>query len=191
MNDGSAGKIDCSDLRLRIPDPIHPAIDSPYHVGNWKIHGKHPHADENKHGCKFHPLRNCADDQRRRNDGKHQLIHRKDILRDPVRVIIVRSRADAVQKSKFESADERRPTRKNERIAHDPPKDRHQACDAETLGQNRQDVLRADEPAIKERQPRQGHEKHERGARHHPGIMAGAGTCHVGGHRGAGIGAAR
>ena len=80
---------------------------------------------------------------------------------------------------------------KNERITCRPPKDRDQAGNAETLCQHGKDVLRADKATIKKRQARQRHEKDQRGARHHPCIMAGTRARDVRRHWQAGIGAAR
>ncbi len=90
VNDGATGEIDGPDLRSRIPESIHPAIDAPDHVGDREINGEHPHRDKNKHGREFHPLRDRADDQCWCDDREHQLIHREDILRNPVRIIAVR-----------------------------------------------------------------------------------------------------
>src|SRR4029077_18065727 len=62
VSNPSTSKIDRSDLRGRVPNSVHPAIDSPDHVRDWKIAGKHPDSDKNKHSREFHPLRNRADD---------------------------------------------------------------------------------------------------------------------------------
>jgi len=50
----------------------------------------------------------------------------------------------------------------------------HQARRDQTLHQDRQHVLAADEAAVEECETREGHQQHQRGARQHPGGVAGA-----------------
>jgi hypothetical protein len=104
-----AGEVDGSDFRGRIRYAIHPAIDSPNHVRYWEVDREHPDRDENEHRRKFHSLRNRADDQCRRNDREHELIHGEDILRNPIGIIAVRLRIDPAKKREFEAAKKRRP----------------------------------------------------------------------------------
>ena len=108
-----------------------------------------------------------------------------------MRIIAVRLRINAAEKSKLQSAKKWRAIGKNEGITDRPPEDRHQAGNTETLRQDRQDVFRADKTAVKQRQPWQRHKQHQRGACHHPCIVAGAGARDVRGHCRAGIDAAR
>ena len=109
MNDRATGEINRRNFCVGIPHAIHPAVNSPDHVRDREIDDEHPDADEHKNCGKFHPFSHRADDQSRRDDREHQLIHREDILRDPVGIVGVRSRIDPVQKRKLQSADEGRP----------------------------------------------------------------------------------
>src|SRR5207237_202714 len=61
-----------------------------------EIDAKHPYAYENEHGRKFHSLGDSTNDQRRRDNREHQLIHREDILRSPIGIVRVRPRIEAV-----------------------------------------------------------------------------------------------
>ena len=62
MNDGSAGEIDRGNFCGGIPHAIHPAVNSPDHVGDWKIDEEHPDAYEDKNRSELHPLRHRAND---------------------------------------------------------------------------------------------------------------------------------
>ena len=107
VHDGATGEVDRGDFRGRIPDAIHPAIDSPHHVRDREIDHEHPGSDESEHGGEFHSLSDRSNDQCGRDDREHKLIHGEDILRHPVGVIAVRVRIDTVEKSKFQSAEKR------------------------------------------------------------------------------------
>ena len=179
VDNGAAGEIDRGDFRRRIPDAVHPAVDSPDHVRDWEINGEHPNRDEEHDGGESYSLRHRADDQRRRDDREHELIHRENIVRDPVGIIAVRLRIDSAQKCEFQSAEKGRAARENERISDRPPKNRHQSGDAETLREDRQHIFAADQTAIKKRETGKRHEKHERGTSHHPGVVTGAGPGNV------------
>src|SRR5258707_13273104 len=116
-----------------------------------KINDEHPNADEDEHSGKSDSFRDRADDQSRRDDREHQLIHRENVLRNPEGVIAVWLGIDSPKKCKLQSTDEWRAARKNERIADRPPNNRDQSCDAETLRQNRQHVFLPDKSAVKKR----------------------------------------
>src|SRR5439155_26386903 len=81
-------------------------------------------------------------------------------------------RIDVVEKDESKSAEKRRTAREHERITRRPPKDRDQPGDTETLRQDRQYIFCANKTAIKKRESWKRHEKHQRGAGHHPCIVS-------------------
>ena len=76
---------------------------------------------------------------------------------------------DAFEKGEFEVADQRLAfIGENQTIAAGPPEDRDKASDPQALSKNGEHILFADEPAVKQGQPRQCHKQNEGRARHHP-----------------------
>ena len=71
VHDRAAREIDGGNFGRRIPEAIHPAIDTPDHVRDRKINREHPGRDENEHGSEFHSLSDGTDDQCRRDNGEH------------------------------------------------------------------------------------------------------------------------
>ena len=67
------------------------------------------------------------------------------------------------------------PGREGQAVADRPPEQRDQAGDAHALRHDREHVLAAHEAAVEERETRQRHEQHQRGADHHEAVVAGAG----------------
>ena len=153
----AARKIDRRNFRARIPNAVHESVDPPDHVGERKINDEHPNADEDKDGGESDSFGDRADNQSRRDDCKHQLIHRENVLRNPKGVIAVGLRVDSAKKCKLQPADERRTARKNERIADGPPKNCHQSRDAETLRQDREHIFLPNQPTVKQRQSGKRH----------------------------------
>ncbi len=175
VHDRSAREVDGVDRRARVPDAVHHSIDAPDHVGEREVDEDHPPHDERHDRGVFHSLGDGAHDERRRDDREHELVHREDALRHPGAVVGVRRGADAVQERVLQPAQHRRAAREDHAVAEEPPEDRHDARAAEALRHHRQHVLPANEPAVEQRQPRKRHEEHERGRRHHPGVVAGPG----------------
>ena len=80
VNDGTSSEIDRLDPGILIPYTIHEPIDAPDHVRLGKIDDEHPERHEHANGGEFHAFGNGADNQSRRNDGEHQLVHRVHVL---------------------------------------------------------------------------------------------------------------
>src|SRR5258705_4772869 len=98
-----------------------------------EINSEHPDGDEHHDSRKFYALGDRADDQSRSNDRKHELIHREDVMRNPVGIITVRLGRYSTQEREFDSAQKWRATREDERISDRPPQNRNQPGDAEPL----------------------------------------------------------
>src|SRR6516165_6677491 len=126
----------------------------------------------------LHPLGNCANNQGRRNDSKHQLIHGIDVLRYPERVIRVRSRCNIRQKKEFVTAKERiaEILAEDQAVAADPPEHNDESGNPKTLGQDRQRVLSSDKASVEQSETRQGHKQDESSRGHLPRVVTGAGS---------------
>ena len=177
MDHGAAGKVDRLDDRITVPDTVHEAGHAPDHVGQREVDDEHPDRDEEQNRGELHAFGDRADDQRRGDDREHHLIHRKHVLRNPVGVIGVGRAGDALQEKVFGAAEKRtvEALAENKAVAKRPPHDGDQARDTETLGEHGEDILPANEAAVEEGETGQRHEEHERGAGHHPSVVAGAG----------------
>ena len=145
-----------------------------------KVNDKHPRHAEQHDRLEFHALGDRPDDQGRRDDGEHELVDGKKIVRHPLRVIGVGGDAHVAQEGVTQIADHAIARREREAVTARPPKNRHSAGEAETLSQDGEHVLAADQATIEKRQAGQRHEQHEGRAGHHPGAMPGAGARHLG-----------
>ena len=180
MHHGATSEVDGFDGRAGVPHTVHEAIDAPHHVREREVDQKHPAGHEENHGGEFHALGDRTHDQGGRDDREHHLIHREYILRNPEGVVRVRRAIDAFQKEEFRATEERavETLPENQAVTKRPPQDGDEAGQAQTLRHDRQDVLRADQAAVKERQTGQRHEKHERRTRHHPCVVTGTSDAH-------------
>ena len=109
-----------------------------------------------------------------RDDGEHHLEDHERLVRDGggvVRRWAPRRRPSGTTQSRLPIT---RPDVRAERqaVADEHPLHADQAHDHEALHQDREHVLPAHQPAVEERQPRR-HQQHQRGARQHPGRVAG------------------
>ena len=162
MNDGAAGKVDRLDSGVGIPDAVHQAGDAPDHVGQREVDDEHPGADKEHDGGELHALRNRADNQGRGDDRKSHLEHGKDVLREPVGVVRVRGGGHVLEEEKLRAPEERagKAFAEDQTVTDRPPEDGDEAGDAEALGEDREHIFAADEPAVEKGQSRQGHEQH-------------------------------
>ena len=106
VDDGAAGEVDGGDGGVGIPDAVHEAGGAPDHVGEREVDDDHPEPDEQEDGAELHAFGDGAEDQRGGDDREHHLVHRKDVVRNPVGVVGVGRGADALEKQEFEAADE-------------------------------------------------------------------------------------
>ena len=135
MDNRSAGEINRFDGGIGVPDPVHEPGNSPHHVSHREVDEKHPERNEEHQGPVLHSFGNRAHDERRSDNGEHQLVHRIDILRDPVRVVRVRGGSYSRQEEIFRSAVERtvEAFAEHQAITESPPKYRHQPGDPKAL----------------------------------------------------------
>ena len=125
VDDGASGEVDRLDGGIGIPDAVHLPRDAPDHVRHGEIDDEHPEADEGHNGREFHALGDGADDEGRGDDGEHELIHREDVLADPVGVVGVRRGGDALEEEVFAAAEEGAAVvlAEDEAVADGPPED--------------------------------------------------------------------
>ena len=173
VDDRTAGEVDRPDTRVRVPDAVHQPVDAPDHVGEREVDDEHPRDEEGHERRVLHPLRDRADDERRRDDREHELVHREDAVRDPRPVVGVRRSADAAEQREPEATQVGGPRVERQAVTHQPPEHGHEARAAEALRHDREHVLASDEATVEEREPRERHEEDERRRRHHPGVVTG------------------
>ena len=160
----------------------------PNHVGDREIDYRHPEQNEQHNGRETNALGEGADDQGRGDAGESHLERHIDVFGDDDAVREGRGRGihvDALQERLVEPADEgveRAAVGEGERVAVEHPQHRHERHDHEDLSEDRQHVLRADEAAVEQRQPRDGHHQHQGGGDEHPG-----GVALIGNRRGGGL----
>ncbi len=147
-----------------------PAL-APHHVRHRVVHQQRPQRQEQQHGAEFHPLRKRPGDQRRRDDGKHQLVDHERLVGNGGRVIGVRLQPDALQEEVVETANEAMPLAKGQAVSDQGPQDGDHRHHGETLHHRAQNILLAHQAAIEQRQPRPRHEQHQRRAHQHPGVV--------------------
>src|SRR6516225_5535180 len=143
MNNCAAGKVDCFNGGIRIPDAVHESGDSPDHMCHREINQEHPAPDEYQQRRVFYALGDGAHDQSRSDYRKHQLEHRVDVLRYPERVIGVGHGSDAIKEEVFGPAVEWivEVFAEDEAVSKSPPENGYQPGNAEALGENGQNVL--------------------------------------------------
>jgi hypothetical protein len=142
MHNGAAREIQ----RTHLPDE---ATDSPYPVAHGVIHKCGPEQGEHDERHEAHALRERADDQRRRDDREHHLEDHERLVRNCGRVIRIGIQADALQAKPVQVPDEALDVRtERQAVAPQDPLNADQTGDHETLHQDRQDVLTADQSAV-------------------------------------------
>src|ERR1041384_6121784 len=123
VDDGAAGKINRMNPGVFVENTVHEAVNAPDHVGLGEIDDKHPEGHEETDGGKLHALGDGADDQGGGNDREHELIHGKDVLRNPVGIVGVGAGIDAVQEGISELAKDFATVVEHQAVSADEPKD--------------------------------------------------------------------
>jgi len=194
MHDRPAGEVKTVDRRVRVPAAVHHPVDAPDHVTLGVVHQQNPQRHEHEDGRELHAFRNGTHDERRSDDGKHQLEHGIDVFRHPVRVARIRRGSNALEHpanagiahdafnpvvGHAQRAGRCAIAAKDHPVTANHPQDRRQTGDQETLGEHREHVLLADKTAVEQCQTGQRHKQYQRRAGQQPGIMTGAGVGHI------------
>ncbi len=169
MDDGAAGEVEAGKVAAI---GIEQAARAPDHVRHRAIDKQRPQGEENRHGAEFHALGERSGDERRSNDGEHELVDHVGLLGDGGRVLRW-PQADAAQEHVVQPADERVAVPEGQRIAGDGPQDGDQAHHGEALHHGAENVLFAYQAAVKQGQARPRHQQHQGGGNQHPGVVAG------------------
>ena len=173
MNHRSTSEVDGLDGGVAVPDTVHEAGHAPDHVSHRDVNYEHPDKDE-RHDCgEFHALSGGAYYKGGGDDREHQLIHRENVLGDPVAVIGVRSTGYSLEEEEFGSAYERRVEAfsENQTVANGPPEHCDHSGASKALSQHAEDVLFPHQAAIEQGEAWKGHEKNQCGASHEPAVV--------------------
>ncbi len=175
MHHSPAGEIDRANLCVLITRAIHHPVAAPNHVRQREINHEHPQRHKQQNGRIFHALSNRANDQRRRNNGEHQLVHGVNVVGDPFRITGIRRRSHALEKTPVQRAKNADGMLaagvKREAVAAEPPENGDQSGNAEALRKHRQDILFTNQAAVKKCQSWQRHEQDQSSANHLESVM--------------------
>ena len=172
-----------SRLGKRPPALLSKSAHAPDHVRHGAIDEQRPEREEDRHGAELHALGKGAGDQRRGDDGEHQLIDHERLLGNGGGVIGIGSEANALQEEVLEAADKPVAVAEGQRVADDGPENGDQAHHREALHHGAEDVLLAHQAAVEERQAGAGHQQNQGGGGQHPGVVAGELRVESGGLR--------
>ena len=152
---------------------VEQSADAPDHVGHGAVDEQRPEGEKEGHGAELHALGKGAGDQRRGDDGEHELVDHEGLLGNGGGVVGVGAEGDAAQEEVLKAADEAVAVAKGQRVADDGPENGDQAHHGEALHHGAEDVLAAHQAAVEERQAGAGHQQHQGGGDQHPGVVAG------------------
>ena len=156
MNDGPPGEVDGVNLSGRVGKAVHHSVNTPDHVSLREINHQHPEEHEQEDGGKLHAFRDGANNQRGGDNGKHQLIHGKDVLRDPEGIVRVGAGIDVVQKGVAEITQEFAQgtvgfaMMKDQTVPANVPHNSDHAGNQKALGHDGEDVFAPHQTAIKQ-----------------------------------------
>ena len=170
VDDRAAGEIEA---RHFASAGVQQSTLAPDHMRHGEIDEQRPQHHKQEHGTELHALGESARDQGRRDDGEHQLIDHKCLMRDGGRVIRIRIGAHTVQQRIAQIADERGTLTKSQAVTHQRPKHGDYGHQNKTLHHGAEHVLGADKATVEQRQSGSGHHEDQGGAGQHPCVIAG------------------
>ena len=147
----------------------------PHHVRHRNVGEGEPDHGEQQHGRELHPLGESTDDEPAGNGGKGPLEHHIDELADPHPFAEGggnRLGGHPDQQQLVERTVKGAPLGEGQRIAVDDPEHCDQAEQGEHLHQHTQHVLGAYQATVEQGQPRDGHQDHQGGRQHQPGVVS-------------------
>ena len=152
---------------------VEQAAHAPDHVGHGAVDEQRPEGEKDGHGAELHALGKGAGDERRGDDGEHELVDHVGLLGNGGGVVGIGREAHAAQEEVLEAADEDVAVAEGQRVADDGPENGDQAHHGEALHHGAEDVLLAHQAAVEERQAGAGHQQDQGGGDQHPGVVAG------------------
>jgi len=141
----------------RVQQPSH----APDHVGHRTINDERPERQKDRHGAELHAFGKGAGDQRRGDDGEHQLVDHEGLLGNGGGVVGVGGERNAAQEEVLEAADEGRAVAEGQRVAHDSPENGDQAHHGKALHHGGEDVLLAHQAAIEQSEAGPCHQQNQ------------------------------
>jgi hypothetical protein len=172
VDHGAAGEVEDRPAGGGVGE-VQDAADAPDHVRHGAINDQRPEAEKDGHRTELDALGEGAGDQRRGDDGEHQLVDHEALLGDGAAVVGIGIEADAAQEGVLQSADEAVARAEGQRVADHGPENGDQAHHGEALHHGAEDVLAAHQAAIEKDQAGSGHHQDQGGRDQHPGIVAG------------------
>jgi hypothetical protein len=168
VDDGAAGEVEA---REAAAGGVEQAADAPDHVGHGVVDEDRPEDEEDGHGAELHALGEGSGDQRRGDDGEHELVDHVGLVGDGGGVVGVGREADAAQEEMLEAADEAVAVPEGQRVADQRPEHGDDAHHGEALHHGAEDVL-CGPGRRKEGQAGTGHHQDQGGGNQHPCVVA-------------------
>src|SRR5579884_2611 len=125
MHHRTSRKIQCRETSSE--RSIQESAFAPYHVGHRIIDKERPEHHERKHRTEFHAFRKSPTDERRRNDGKHELVNHERLLRNRGSERGFRITTHSMQQDVVQSPNEAVAGAECEAVPTDCPKHGHHA----------------------------------------------------------------
>ena len=141
---------------------------APYHVRNRHIRERHPYHNEYQYRRETNTFRQRTDDQANGNTGKGALESNVDVL---IEAPHQRFQFNIFQQYPVEVADEAAASAEGQRVAINHPQYADQRKRHDDLRQHGENVFTADQPAVEQRDARNRHKQHQRGANHHKSVV--------------------
>ncbi len=154
------------------------ALTTPGHVADGEVGEREPERRKEQHAAKPHPLGEGSHNQGRGDDGKRHLKGDEEWLRNRAGE---RLRSDSLQKEFVSAADDRlqaAAVAEGKAVAVGHPQQAHDSRHCQALHQYGEHVLAPHKAAVKQREPRQRHEQHQRCRHDHPRGVAAIGAHH-------------
>ncbi len=119
VDDGAAGEVEDWEVAA---GGVEQAADAPDHVGHGAVDEQGPEGEEDGHGAELHALGEGAGDERRGDDGEHELVDHEGLLGNGGGVVGIGRERDAAQEEVLEAADEGVAVAEGQRVAARPPR---------------------------------------------------------------------
>ncbi len=125
---------------------------APDHVSHGRINHQRPERKKDHHAAELHAFGKGAGDQRRSDDGEHQLIDHEGLQRNGRGIVRIGRRADAMQKEVLKISDEAVAGAEGETEADNAPNHGHDGHHGKALHHGGQNIFLANQAAVKQRQ---------------------------------------
>src|SRR6185295_5779953 len=104
MHNGSAREVERGETSAE--RGVQQTTFTPHHMSHGIVNQEGPKHHEKRHRTELHPLRESTSDERRGDDGKHELVNHEGLMGDRRRIVRLWLQRHASQKQMLEIADE-------------------------------------------------------------------------------------